>query len=135
MAFLELGNDSKVHVQEIDSQHEKLTGLLNQLHDAMSQQKEKTAIELLVTELCEYTKEHFAYEEDLMSEHQYPDYATHKAEHDRLLEHILELLDQFQNGDLLLSFGIIIDLKGWAMIHIDKSDKTLGAFLNSKNIY
>ncbi|TNF98616.1 MAG: hemerythrin [Gammaproteobacteria bacterium] len=135
MSFLELSENSKVHVQEIDSQHEKLTGLLNQLHDAMAQRQEKAALDLLVSELCEFTREHFAYEESLMSEYEYPDYPKHKEEHTKLLKHIVDLENQYRGGDLLLSFGIIIDLKGWAMIHIEKSDKTLGTFLNSKNVF
>ncbi len=131
MGLIRLEDDQRVNVPEIDSQHETLIELINQLHRAMTQCEPKRVLEELISELVEHTRQHFLFEEQLMQEHRYPGYARHKAQHDRLIDHILELADRFRGGDLLLSFGIMVDLRGWAMIHIEKADKPLGVFLNS----
>ena len=49
-----------------------------------------------------------------------------------LMQHIMGLAKQFRSGDLLLSFAVMVDLKAWATIHIEKSDGPLGIFLNEK---
>ena len=73
-----------------------------------------------------------AYEEALMTEHDYPGIEAHTVEHQRLLQHIEDLARRYKNGDLLLSFAVVIELKGWASIHIEKSDRPLGEFLKDK---
>lgn len=135
MALVPLRDDSKVNVVEIDCQHEKLISLLNQLHEAMELRKGTETLGELLSELVEYTQGHFAYEEQLMSQYEYPEYAKHQAEHEKLMQHITDLADRFRSGDLLLSFAIMLALRNWAMIHIDKRDKPLGAFLNGKNVF
>jgi hemerythrin len=80
--------------------------------------------------LIEHTRTHFDYEEQLMLEHHYPGYPRHKHEHDRLIQHILALAEQYRRGDLLLSFAVMVDLKGWALVHIERFDLALGVFLN-----
>jgi hemerythrin len=68
-----------------------------------------------------------------MSRYSYAEYETHKSEHNRLMEHLEDLVGRYRGGELLLSFAIVLELKGWATIHIEKSDKPLGSFLSNKH--
>jgi hemerythrin len=122
----------RVGVPEIDAQHAALIGLVNRLHQAMIQREDRATLDTIIAELVEHTQRHFAYEEQLMSQTQYPEYVEHKADHDELMQHITDLAEQFRSGDLLLSFAVMVDLKSWATIHIEKSDGPLGIFLNEK---
>jgi hemerythrin len=92
----------------------------------------RSVLDGIIAELVEHTRTHFLYEERLMLEHRYPGYARHKQEHDRLIRHIVDLEQGYRSGDLLLSFGVMVDLRGWALVHIEKFDVALGAFLNRK---
>jgi hemerythrin-like metal-binding protein len=130
MGLIRLEDDQKVNVHEIDAQHETLIDLINQLHAAMTQRSERAVLDQLMAALIEHTRTHFDYEEQLMLEHRYPGYTTHKHEHDRLIQHILALAEQYRRGDLLLSFAVMVDLKGWALVHIERFDIALGVFLN-----
>ena len=121
-----------VGVAEIDAQHAALIGLVNRLHQAMLQREARETLDAIIAELVEHTQQHFAYEEQLMSQTRYPEYAAHKADHDKLMQHIIDLAEQFRGGDLLLSFAVMVDLKAWATIHIDKSDGPLGLFLSDQ---
>ena len=135
MAFVQLGSDAKVNVQAIDGQHLHLVALLNELHDAMLRQEDSDTLGRRLSDLIDATRAHFRYEEGLMSQHDYSEYASHKAQHEKLMQHIESLAEGFRRGDSLLSFGVILDLKGWAMTHIEQSDKPLGVFLNENKVF
>ena len=132
MELIQAEDAPSVGVPEIDAQHAALIGLVNRLHQAMIQREDRDTLDAIMAELVAHTRRHFAYEEQLMSQHQYPAYAEHKADHDKLMQHIIHLTEQFRSGDLLLSFAVMVDLKAWATIHIEKSDGPLGIFLNEQ---
>ena len=132
MELIKAQDAPRVGVAEIDAQHATLIGLINRLHRAMVQREDRDTLTTIIRDLLEHTRQHFAYEEALMVEYDYPHYASHKANHDRLMRRIAELANQFQQGDLLLSFAVMMDLKAWATIHIEKSDAPLGIYLSGK---
>jgi len=123
----------KLDIAEIDSQHETLIRLINLLHENMLQGAVKATLDDLLIRLLDHTRSHFAYEELLMSQYNYPEIETHKSEHMRLMQHLTDLASRYNNGDILLSFAIMIELRDWAVIHIEKSDKPLGDFLHSRH--
>jgi len=132
MVLIKLEENLKLDFQEIDSQHEILIRLINLLHETMLQGADKEALDKLLLQLLEQTQIHFAYEEELMSQYKYPGYDAHKSEHNKLMHHLVDLMERYKKGDLLISFAVVLELKGWAVIHIEKTDKPLGIFLNSR---
>ena len=132
MELIKLEDNLKLNIPEIDSQHETMTRLINQLHETMLQGADRAALDELLSQLLEHTRTHFAYEEHLMLQYSYPEYEAHKSEHNRLMQHLVDLAERYKNGELLLSFAIVLELKGWAVVHIEKYDKPLGTFLNSR---
>jgi len=132
MALITLQDDQLVKVPAIDTQHRQLVDIINQLHTAMSQGAGPDVLGGLIDTLIEHTRTHFRDEERLMTDAGFPGLAKHKAEHDRLLQHIVDLAQRFRAGDALLSFAVMIELKGWALVHIEKFDIALGAFLNRR---
>ena len=131
MELIKLEDNLKLDIPEIDSQHETLIRLINLLHETILQGSDRAAKDELLSQLLEHTRTHFAYEEQLMSQYNYPGYAAHKSEHSRLMQHLVNLAERYENGELLLSFFVVLELKEWATVHIEKSDKPLGAFLNN----
>ena len=132
MGLVRLEDHLKLDVPEIDAQHETLISLINQLHETMLKEAGKEALDGLLSQLLEHTRYHFSYEEGLMSEYDYPEYQRHKAEHERLLQRLAGLVERYRNGELLFSFAVVLELKGWATVHIEKSDKLLGVFLHDR---
>jgi len=132
MELIKLEDCLRLNIPEIDSQHEKLIELVNALHGAMVGGADKAARDSLLSQLLEHTRNHCAYEEELMSRYGYPGYQEHKSEHDRLIQHLVDLIERYQSGEILLSVAVVMELKGWATIHIEKSDKPLGAFLSDR---
>ena len=129
MDLVRLEDHLKLNVPEIDSQHENLIGLINRLHESMLQGADETTLDGLLSQLLEETRSHCAYEEELMLRYGYPGYEPHKSDHTRLIQRLVDLIELYRNGELLFSFAVVVELKGWASVHIEKSDLLLGAFL------
>ena len=132
MDLIKLEDNLKLNIPEIDSQHETLIRLISLLHETMLQGADRAAQDELLSQLLEHTRTHFAYEEQMMSQYNYPGYEAHKSEHSRLMQHLVDLAQRYENGELLLSFFVVLELKEWATVHIEKSDKPLGAFLSNR---
>ncbi len=76
-----VGND------EIDRQHKKLFGMVNQLSDLQNPADFKK----MVVEVFKYTREHFKLEEEMLIKLNYSMYAGHAQIHDNLITKLSEL--------------------------------------------
>jgi hemerythrin-like metal-binding protein len=130
--LIKLEDTLKLDIPEIDTQHETLIMLINQLHGTMLQGADRVPLVGLLLQLLEYARTHFAYEEQFMSQYNYLGYEAHKSEHNSFVRHLVDLSKRYKNGELQLSFAVdvVLELKDWATVHIEKSDKPLCAFLN-----
>src|SRR4051794_26408741 len=70
-----------VGINSIDGQHQNLFVLARDLHTAMSSGQGKLAVGRILDRLVHYTATHFAHEERLMEQCQYPGLANHQMEH------------------------------------------------------
>jgi hemerythrin len=129
MELIQLEDHLRLHIPEIDTQHEKLIKLVNRLHEALVGGADKAVRDSLLSQLLEGIRNHCAYEEELMLRYGYPEIQAHKSEHDRLKRNLVDLIERYRNGELVLSIAVVMELKCWATIHIEKSDKPLGMFL------
>ncbi len=134
MGFIKWSDSYSVKVAEIDNQHKKLIGLVNQLYDAMRAGKGREALEPVLTELVNYTVYHFSTEERLFREHGYPDYEQHKKIHDDLTRKAKDLKEAFARGNKMITIDVMLFLSNWWNIHILEEDKKYVDFLHSKGV-
>ena len=132
MSLIRLEDHLKLNIPEIDHQHETLISLINQLHEAMLRAADRKTLDGLLSQLLGLTRSHCLYEEQLMSKYDYPRYEVHKSEHNKLIQRLVDLMARCRNGELLFSFAVVVELKAWATVHIEKSDKLLGVYLNDR---
>ena len=123
-----------VQVEEIDNQHKRLVDLVNQLHDAMVQGKGRDVMGKTLAGLIDYTRTHFAFEQELMARYNYPASLLHKTEHDDLTQKVVDLQSQYLAGKAALSVEVMSFLKIWLATHIQKTDRQFGRFLNGKGM-
>jgi hemerythrin-like metal-binding protein len=129
-------NDSySVKIGVIDMQHKNLVGFINDLHRAMMEGRGKEELGNILSNLIKYTQAHFKTEEYFLESHRYPDYATHKTEHDRLTKTVVDFHTKFQRSEVGLTIELMGFLKDWLGKHIMGSDKKYGPFLNSKGVH
>jgi len=135
MELIQLEDHLRLNIPEIDAQHEKLIELVNRLHEALVGGADKAVRDNLLSQLLKGMQSHCAYEEELMLRYGYPEYQAHKSEHDRLKRNLVDLIERYRNGELVLSIAVVMELKCWATIHIEKLDMPLGVFLiNEKGV-
>jgi len=128
-------DEYNVNVEEIDIQHRKILELVNNLHSSVEACIDKNELKDLLVELVEYTGMHFSTEEQLMEKYDYPEHEEHLSEHRILLQHMTDLVAVVSRGKYPTFFSDYDVSTDWALVHISEFDKSLGAYLNSKNIY
>ncbi|MCF8068881.1 MAG: bacteriohemerythrin [Desulfobacterales bacterium] len=135
MSFFDWEEKYSVGITEIDEQHKKLVGLLNQLHEAMSDGKSTEVIKPVLIGLIEYVKTHFSTEENYLIKYAYPDYESHKKAHDQFTNKVRDLRDKYID-DTTSSLAIEISdfLKDWLVKHIMGTDKLYVSFLKEKGV-
>jgi len=121
-------------IASIDGQHRKLFDMVNDLHDAMQQKRTKEAIAQILGRLIEYTGSHFGHEEQAFRSTGYPEEASHKQEHARLVEQVLALQAKFNNGEAVLTQSVIEFLQDWLIKHIKGTDMRYAPHLKKNGI-
>ena len=98
MPLMEWDKKMAVGVDLLDTDHQKLVKILNELYAAMMARHGKDALGKILDELTDYTKVHFAHEEHFFAQTNYPDAAAHKKEHDALTRQVLEVQKKYKAG-------------------------------------
>ncbi len=121
-------DEFSIGLQEIDEQHKELVELLNQLHVAIKEHHGSATSRQILDKLADYTRTHFAVEESLMRVSNYPEFATHKQNHEDLIAQVKALQDKLDSGQATITFELLHFLKVWLTRHINEADKRFGAF-------
>jgi len=123
-----------VKIAACDSQHKVLVDLINELHQAMIARRGKERMGGVLASLVKYTKSHFAAEEGLLHANQYPDFANHKAEHERFTQTIVEFQGRFQRNEVAMTIDVMDFLKNWLVKHIMGVDKKYVPHLSARGV-
>lgn len=134
MAFFDWKSEYSVGIARLDEQHQKLVFFLNDLFEAMKSGKGNEKLDTILKGLVEYTKTHFATEENLMKLYKFPGYEAHKESHKSMSDHVLSLYEKFNTEKKFNTIEIANFLKDWLKNHILGTDKLYRSFLNDKGV-
>ena len=115
----------------LDADHKILIALFNQLTDSVNRRSSKTVCGDLLAEIIEHATDHFAMEERLMAEHDYPKFEQHAAEHAQLIKRAANFKTKFDTGSPGSHIDLIHFPEDWLTFHILGPDKKLGEFLSA----
>lgn len=124
MSFILWRDAFSVENRLIDSQHQKLVNIINQLYDGISKKGTEIKMQQVFNELVAYTKYHFEAEESLMLKHGYSKIADHKKAHKDFIAKVNELKLNSILTDDKLKMEVFKFLKKWLVDHILNTDKT-----------
>ena len=117
----------------IDSQHQRLLSQVNKIADAISFGATSKEVNEAIDFFDKYTEEHFAYEEEYMKKHNYPDLEEHKREHQNFIKNSSTFKEELKSGidprELILDVETYVGQ--WWMKHIGKADKKYHDFIDS----
>lgn len=122
MSLIRWQDSFAIGVASIDSDHQVLVSLLNQLSETREEGQARDVVGSVLNVLVEYTINHFHREEHLMALCGYSDLADHHQKHQRIAARVQKMRQQYESGchtavDELLNF-----LKNWLVEHIIGED-------------
>ena len=120
--------DIGLGVQEIDTEHDLLLGVVRALERAVDASP-RAQVEALLQQLSEFSRVHFATEEILMRLHAYPGFAGHQLEHARLVDQIEQVRAEFAKGHVQPTRPFAAALHHWFTEHIRSHDVALARFV------
>jgi len=123
MSFFEWKERMSVGDDMVDSDHQKLIGYLNEMHEAMIAGRGKQVVGEILDKLVAYTKEHFAREEALWKGGHYAGIEQHRKEHKDCIATVTELKAKYATGGVALAIDVMNFLRDWLKTHTLKSDK------------
>lgn len=121
----------------IDQQHQRLLSVLNRLYELMHGEggiSNTAGTAAMMQELTYFIVEHFAFEEQLMQESDYPleRLARHRAEHNGFILKVQSFEERLQAGDASVLADMLPYLYGdWLIQHICVSDMDYVPYLRS----
>ncbi len=134
MSLFVWNEDYMIKVPSIDAQHQRLVEMLNDLHDAMAEGKGNAHLSEILRGLVSYTAEHFAHEEELFAQLEFPLAAAHIREHEKLKEQVVAFQKKFDAGEAMINMALMRFLKDWLINHILGSDKKYAPLFIEKRV-
>ncbi len=126
MPLLNWRDEFELGIPAVDYEHRELFELINQIHERIGSSSSRDAIIDGLDEIYARIASHFALEEREMRDRGYDGYESHKAEHERLLDGIREIMENFEHG-LYSNYeeALAKHLGSWFELHFSTQDARL----------
>lgn len=122
-------------IASIDEQHKKLFSIANDFYIAMKEGKGREKIKEVVKELLDYSRYHFATEEKYFKKYNYPEFESHKKEHDFFVKKVEEIYNELKEGKTIsVTIATYNFLVNWVKNHIMGTDMKYKDFLLSRGV-
>jgi hemerythrin len=122
-----------VGVQEIDSEHDLMLGLVRALEKAVASAP-RPQVEALLQQLSEFARVHFATEEIMMRLYAYQEFPRHQLEHAKLIDQIDQVRVEFATGHVQPTKSFASALHHWFAEHVRTHDQALAAFVRESEM-
>ncbi|MBU2676569.1 MAG: hemerythrin family protein [Gammaproteobacteria bacterium] len=114
-----------VGVAAVDFEHRELIELINGLDVDMQGYATKTRVVETLGEIYARISAHFALEEKIMRDANYDGYATHKQDHELLLDEMLNIIDSVDDAGRYDRTALSRSLDSWFSGHFRTHDARL----------
>ena len=129
MTFVQWNDSLKIGLSGIDQEHRQLSQAINDLHASLVDQSPQARTGLLLQQMVECTRAHFANEESMMAQHRYPGMALHALKHEHLLQQVDALKNRFNRGGFPLNEYSLTFLRDWFTVHVQNEDRNFGVWI------
>jgi hemerythrin len=135
MSFMVWNDRVSVGIEVIDADHKKMLGMINELYDAILAGKGRSKLNSLFERLLDYTRYHFAHEEEMFARTGYPGAAMHKQQHEEMKKWLETAQRDYRNNfSSAPSLEVMIYLKDWLFDHILGSDQRYAPHMKAHQI-
>jgi hemerythrin len=131
MSLLQWEKRYSVGIEAVDHEHRELVDLINRLHEKATAQGSKLAVLGFFGDLYKAISAHFALEERFMREKRYDQLPQHKGDHERLLDEIRDLMEDYEVHDVFDEKVLAQRIDAWFSRHFESHDARLHRALGS----
>jgi hemerythrin-like metal-binding protein len=126
MSLIEWRKEFETGIPDVDHEHRELVDIINRLHEHITSGADRSHITKFLGEVFAKIAAHFALEESIMRKHAYDEYEAHKAEHERLLDEIRDIMDaQRDNPSSAYGDSLSSTVRDWFVNHFKSKDARL----------
>jgi len=129
MSLLHWEDRYSVGVPAVDHEHRELIELINRLYAEATAQGSRDAIIDFFGDLFKAISSHFALEERLMRERGYDQLTQHKNDHERLLDELRDIMEDFEANERIDEKMLAGRLDAWFSRHFESHDARLHSAL------
>ena len=130
MALISWKHEFNIGIPSVDEEHRQLIKLINELHDYLPDREKLFDVDDFLGEIHSRISAHFALEEKWMRDNKYDQYQEHKADHEKLLDDIRDIMDACDNKENFDEETLSDRLSDWFSGHFATMDARLHRFLN-----
>lgn len=123
-----------VNIAALDRQHQKLFETVNELNRALRSGAGNDALDPILDQLMEYATVHFAAEESLMEQYEFPGLSTHRTQHEMFRQQIAVFLAEHTAAKPGVPVSLMFFMQDWLKRHLLQTDKLYSAFLNARGV-
>jgi hemerythrin len=131
MGLLHWEKRYSVGIEAVDHEHRELVDLINTLYDKATTAGSKVAVLGFFGDLYKAISAHFALEERFMREKGYDQLKPHKNDHERLLDEVRDIMEDYEVMDVLDEKLLARRLDAWFSRHFESHDARLHRALGS----
>ena len=133
MALIEWRDEFAIGIPAVDYEHKGMIRMINQLHEELSAEPSRDTVTDFLAEIHALISAHFALEEKEMREMGYDEFGDHKDDHERLLDEIRDIMDDFLDGEPAdYAEDLSRRLESWFTEHFRTRDARLHRFLKDR---
>ncbi|MEZ5822502.1 MAG: hemerythrin family protein [Xanthobacteraceae bacterium] len=125
MSLLQWEKRYSVGIEAVDHEHRELVDLINRLHEKATMQGSKVAVLGFFGDLYKAVSAHFALEERFMREKRYDQLPQHKGDHERLLDEIRDIMEDYEANDVFDDKLLAQRIDAWFSRHFESHDARL----------
>jgi hemerythrin-like metal-binding protein len=115
----------------LDGHHKMIIDCLNRLHPLIDATDRDEEVHAVLARLEDFVLVHFSEEEQCMKKAGYPDWRTHKMQHDKMYEIVFGMKSDVERGRALNAKYLFNIIYSWLLDHIMGEDKKYVKYLEN----
>lgn len=119
-------------IPELDDDHLALGHIIAELESYGENDARPAEVADVMTRLAAAAGRHFAREESLMSDDEYPLLARHRESHRELIHYIERLAQELSSGRVAVNAGLVAALWEWEIGHIETADREYADYVEKR---
>ncbi|MGM0442605.1 MAG: bacteriohemerythrin [Fibrobacterota bacterium] len=127
--FCKFSPSYDVQVPKMNSDHDRIFQLIDAVSKTVKADAPRKNLVQDLQNLQSFTEEHFAREEKLMQQREYPEYPAQKKAHTKLLDTVAQIISDVEQEKEVDLIEMMVFFREWLVKHIQGMDKKYAPWL------